>query len=151
MEFNSGIIRRILHLPLFSLCSFSVSLWKACTGNCEFVSHSGVIIIQWSVCAEQFVPFSYKINSRRLSILQGAVCSSWGRFRRKRLKTLSHSEPLENSTRLLYLFYHPSFTPLSLPFLFPFSCTWLLLPLIFFSFFFIWHPRAQITATDINV
>lgn len=44
-------------LSLFSLCSISVSPYKSCTGTCEFVSQSGVIIIQWSVCAEQFVPF----------------------------------------------------------------------------------------------
>lgn len=96
VEFNRGIIRFLLQLPLFSLCFSSASLCKSCTGTGEFVSQSSVIIIEWSVCAEQFVPFSYKINNRRLSILQGAVCSSWGRFRRKRLRMLSHSQPLEN-------------------------------------------------------
>lgn len=83
-------------LTLFSLHIILGSLCKSCTCTCEFVSQSGVIIIQWSVCAEHFVPFSYKINSRRLSILQGACRSSWGRFTKKRLKMLSHSEPLEN-------------------------------------------------------
>lgn len=77
------------------------------------------------VCLRRtFCTFSYKINSRRLSILQGACRSSWGRFSKKRPETLSHSEPLENcnsgfSTYLFYFRYlfYTSFSPLPPPFL----------------------------------
>lgn len=47
-------------------CSPPWEMPKSCSGTYEFVSQQCVIIIQWSVWAEQFVPFSYKSNSRRL-------------------------------------------------------------------------------------
>lgn len=86
-------------------------------------SQSSVIIFQWSVCAEHFVPFHTRSTAEG-SILQGASRSSWGRFSKKRPETLSHSEPLENcnsgfSTYLFYFRYlfYTSFSPPSrLPF-----------------------------------
>lgn len=74
------------------------------------------------VCLQRtFCTFSYKINSRRLSILQGACSSSWGGFSKKRAEKLSHSEPLENcnSGFSTYLFY---FRYLSIPHLDPTHC-----------------------------
>lgn len=92
---------------VLSLCKYT------CT--CEFASWSCIIIIRWSVCAEHFVPFSYKINSRRFSILQGACCSSQGRFSKNWLNKLSHKEPLENcnSRCCIYSIICPLFMPVS--------------------------------------
>lgn len=76
------------------------------------------------VCLQRtFCTFSYKINSRRLPILQGACSSSWGGVLQRKEK-LSHSESLENcksgfSTYLLYFRYLsiPHFAPFNSPFL----------------------------------
>lgn len=67
------------------------------------------------VCLQRtFCTFSYKINSRRLPILQGTCSSSREGFSKKRAEKLSHSESLENcnSGFSTYLFY---FCYLSIP------------------------------------
>lgn len=73
--------------------------------------------------------------------LSAAVEGGLGGKDWRRFHTVSH---LRIATRLLYLFYHLSFIH-SLLFLLPSSCTLfihLFLPLICFSFLFIWHPMS---------